>query len=65
MSTPEQPDVAQHRDYLYRYALLQLRDASRADDVVQLVLQAKPISCSLLCEVGEGLGVHRCAITTV
>jgi RNA polymerase sigma-70 factor, ECF subfamily len=34
------PNVAQHRDYLYRYALLQLRDASRADDVVQETLLA-------------------------
>src|SRR5918911_1258058 len=34
------PDVAKHRDYLYRYALLQLRDASRADDVVQETLLA-------------------------
>ncbi len=32
--------VAQHRDYLYRYALLQLRDASRAEDVVQETLLA-------------------------
>jgi RNA polymerase sigma-70 factor (ECF subfamily) len=36
----QQPDVAQHRDYLYRYALLHLRDASRADDVVQETLLA-------------------------
>jgi RNA polymerase sigma-70 factor (ECF subfamily) len=35
-----QPNVAQHRDYLYRYALLHLRDASRADDVVQETLLA-------------------------
>jgi RNA polymerase sigma-70 factor, ECF subfamily len=34
------PNVAQHRDYLYRYALLHLRDASRADDVVQETLLA-------------------------
>ena len=34
------PDVAQYRDYLYRYALLHLRDASRADDVVQETLLA-------------------------
>jgi len=34
------PNVAQHREYLYRYALLQLRDASRADDVVQETLLA-------------------------
>jgi len=33
-------NVAQHRDYLYRYALLHLRDASRADDVVQETLLA-------------------------
>jgi RNA polymerase sigma-70 factor (ECF subfamily) len=35
-----QPNVAQHRDYLYRYALLHLRDASRAEDVVQETLLA-------------------------
>jgi RNA polymerase sigma-70 factor (ECF subfamily) len=33
-------EVARHRDYLYRYALLQLRDASRAEDVVQETLLA-------------------------
>jgi RNA polymerase sigma-70 factor (ECF subfamily) len=32
--------LAAHRDYLYRYALLQLRDESRADDVVQETLLA-------------------------
>src|ERR1700693_4007431 len=32
--------VAEHRDYLYRYALLHLRDASRAEDVVQETLLA-------------------------
>jgi len=32
--------VAQHRDYLYRYALLHLRDANRAEDVVQETLLA-------------------------
>ena len=32
--------MAQHRDYLYRYALMQLRDASRAEDVVQETLLA-------------------------
>jgi RNA polymerase sigma-70 factor, ECF subfamily len=32
--------IAQHRDYLYRYALLHLRDASRAEDVVQETLLA-------------------------
>jgi RNA polymerase sigma-70 factor, ECF subfamily len=40
---PGRPDphgVAQHRDYLYRYALLHLRDASRAEDVVQETLLA-------------------------
>jgi RNA polymerase sigma-70 factor, ECF subfamily len=36
----DDPGVAQHRDYLYRYALLQLRDASRAEDVVQETLLA-------------------------
>jgi RNA polymerase sigma-70 factor, ECF subfamily len=33
-------DFEKHRDYLYRYALLQLRDASRDDDVVQETLLA-------------------------
>ncbi len=33
-------DIEKHRDYLYRYALLQVRDASRADDVVQETLLA-------------------------
>jgi RNA polymerase sigma-70 factor (ECF subfamily) len=40
---PGRPDlhgVAQYRDYLYRYALLHLRDASRAEDVVQETLLA-------------------------
>ncbi|HTS55840.1 MAG TPA: sigma-70 family RNA polymerase sigma factor [Burkholderiales bacterium] len=32
--------AAQHRDYLYRYALLHLRDANRAEDVVQETLLA-------------------------
>ncbi len=32
--------AALHREYLYRYALLQLRDASRAEDVVQETLLA-------------------------
>ena len=32
--------VAQHRDYLYRYALMHLRDANRAEDVVQETLLA-------------------------
>jgi RNA polymerase sigma-70 factor (ECF subfamily) len=36
----DQQGVAQHRDYLYRYALLQLRDASRTEDVVQETLLA-------------------------
>jgi RNA polymerase sigma-70 factor (ECF subfamily) len=36
----DQNAVAQHRDYLYRYALLQLRDKSRAEDVVQETLLA-------------------------
>jgi RNA polymerase sigma-70 factor (ECF subfamily) len=36
----ELQSVAQHRDYLYRYALMHLRDASRADDVVQETLLA-------------------------
>src|SRR3954454_6972252 len=40
ISTSGGPDVAQHRDYLYRFALLHLRDASRADDVVQETLLA-------------------------
>jgi hypothetical protein len=33
-------DFEKHRDYLYRYALQRLRDASRADDVVQETLLA-------------------------
>ncbi len=33
-------ELEKHRDYLYRYALLQVRDASRADDVVQETLLA-------------------------
>ncbi len=33
-------DFQEHRAYLYRYALLQVRDASRADDVVQETLLA-------------------------
>ncbi len=37
---PDSLAVAQHRDYLYRYALVQLRDASRAEDVVQETLLA-------------------------
>jgi RNA polymerase sigma-70 factor (ECF subfamily) len=41
MSDPAtQTEIEKHRDYLYRYALLQLRDASRADDVVQETLLA-------------------------
>ena len=42
-ASPAQPypgEVAQHRDYLYRYALTHLRDESRADDVVQETLLA-------------------------
>lgn len=31
-------ELAAHRDYLYRYAMAQLRDASHADDVVQETL---------------------------
>jgi RNA polymerase sigma-70 factor (ECF subfamily) len=34
------PDLDGHRAYLYRYAMLQLRDPSRADDVVQETLLA-------------------------
>ena len=34
------PEFEKHRDYLYRYALLRVRDASRADDVVQETLLA-------------------------
>ncbi len=37
---PNLHGVAEHRDYLYRYALLHLRDASRAEDVVQETLLA-------------------------
>lgn len=33
-------ELQEHRAYLYRYALLQLRDANRADDVVQETLLA-------------------------
>ena len=33
-------DFQQHRTYLYRYALIQLRDADRAEDVVQETLLA-------------------------
>jgi RNA polymerase sigma-70 factor (ECF subfamily) len=33
-------EIAAHRDYLYRYALLQLRDEARAQDVVQETLLA-------------------------
>lgn len=33
-------DFQEHRAYLYRYALLQVRDANRADDVVQETLLA-------------------------
>ena len=34
------PDLDGHRAYLYRYAMLQLRDPGRADDVVQETLLA-------------------------
>jgi len=37
---PDEQGVAKHRDYLYRYALLHLRDESRAEDVVQETLLA-------------------------
>ncbi len=41
MTDPAAPaEFEKHRDYLYRYALLQVRDASRADDVVQETLLA-------------------------
>ena len=33
-------DVAAHRDYLYRYALLHMRDAGLAEDAVQETLEA-------------------------
>lgn len=33
-------DIEKHRDYLYRYALMQVRDPGRADDVVQETLLA-------------------------
>ncbi len=39
-AAPADQGVAQHRDYLYRYALLHLRDANRAEDVVQETLLA-------------------------
>ena len=40
MSSPGDPDLQQYRAYLLRYALLQLRDAELAEDVVQETLLA-------------------------
>ena len=41
MTDPVAPaEFEKHRNYLYRYALLQVRDSSRADDVVQETLLA-------------------------
>lgn len=37
---PGPKDLEQYRDYLYRYALLRLRDSTRADDAVQETLLA-------------------------
>ena len=37
---PDEEGIARYRDYLYRYALLNLRDESRAEDVVQETLLA-------------------------
>ena len=38
--TESAADIEKHRAYLYRYALLQVRDANRAEDVVQETLLA-------------------------
>lgn len=40
MSTPGNQELQQHRPYLLRYAMLQLRDADLAEDVVQETLLA-------------------------
>ena len=40
MSAPGNQDLQQHRPYLLRYAVLQLRDADLAEDVVQETLLA-------------------------
>ena len=40
MSVPGDQDLQQHRPYLLRYAMLQLRDAALAEDVVQETLLA-------------------------
>ena len=40
MSAPGNQDLQQHRPYLLRYAMLQLRDADLAEDVVQETLLA-------------------------
>lgn len=41
MTLPAAPaEIQEHRDYLYRYALLQVRDSSFAEDVVQETLLA-------------------------
>ena len=40
MNTPAENDLQQHRPYLLRYALLQLRNVEQAEDVVQETLLA-------------------------
>jgi RNA polymerase sigma factor (sigma-70 family) len=40
MNTPGNQDLQQHRPYLLRYAMLQLRDRELAEDVVQETLLA-------------------------
>ena len=39
-AAPSQENLEQYRSYLFRYALIQLRDADRAEDVVQETLLA-------------------------
>lgn len=39
-NSPNKEGIEQYRDYLYRYALVRLRDEARADDVVQETLLA-------------------------
>jgi RNA polymerase sigma-70 factor (ECF subfamily) len=40
MTTASAADIEKHRDYLYRYALLQVRDDARAEDAVYETLLA-------------------------
>ena len=40
MTAPSEQDIQQHRPYLIRYALLQLRNPEQAEDVVQETLLA-------------------------